>query len=72
MNPIYNQPQSNIHNPFANVMQTMQQFNQFAQTFQGNPQQQVQNLLNSGVMSNEQYQQLSQMASQLMGMMKGR
>ena len=47
---------------FTNPMQMIQQFNQFRQTFQGDPKQQVQNLLNSGQMSQEQFNQLSSMA----------
>ena len=37
----------------------MQQFNQFRRNFNGNPQQAVMNLLQQGMMSNEQFQQLS-------------
>ena len=42
----------------------IQQFNQFRQTFQGDPRQQVQNLLNSGQMTQEQFNNLSDMAQQ--------
>ena len=44
--------------------QVIQQFNQFKRTFTGNPQQAVMNLLQQGSMTNEQFQQLSQMAQQ--------
>ena len=47
---------------FGNPMQMIQQFNQFRQTFHGDPRQQVQNLLNSGQMTQEQFNQLSSMA----------
>lgn len=40
-------------------------FNQFRSTFQGDARQQVQNLLNSGRMSQAQFNQLQSMASQL-------
>lgn len=64
MNPLYNmfgnQPQAN--NPFGNAMNVINQFNQFRSTFQGDPQQKVQELLNSGQMSQEQFNQLSNMA----------
>ena len=40
----------------------IQQFQQFRANFQGDPRQQVQNLLNSGQMSQEQFNQLSSMA----------
>ena len=53
----------NQNGPFLNnPMQMIQQFNQFKQTFQGDPRQQVQNLLDSGQMSQEQFNQLSSMA----------
>lgn len=48
----------------------LQQFNQFKRTFSGNPQQTVMNLVQQGVMSNEQFQQLSQMARQFQNLMR--
>lgn len=60
MFPFFGQNQNG--GPFNNPMQMIQQFNQFRQTFQGDPRQQVQNLLNSGQMSQEQFNQLSSMA----------
>ena len=71
MNPLFNilnggmQPQ----NP---MMKMMTQLNQFKQTFQGDPRQQVQQLLNSGRMSQEQFNQLSQMATQIQNMMNNK
>lgn len=53
-----------------NPMQMIQQFNQFRQQFQGDPKQQVQNLLNSGKMTQSQFNQLQQQATQFMQMMK--
>ena len=47
-----------------NPMQMIQQFQQFRQQFQGDPKQEVQNLLNSGQMSQQQYNQLQGMATQ--------
>lgn len=46
--------------PFAMI----QQFIQFANGFKGNPQEEVQKLLNSGQMSQEQYNALQQQATQ--------
>lgn len=66
MNPFYN-PQCGMPMggwPFQNMMAMIQQFNQFRSTFQGNPQQKVQELLSSGKMTQEQFNQLSQMAQQ--------
>lgn len=48
-----------------NMMQMLQQFQQFKQSFKGNPQEQVQQMLNSGRISKQQYDQAVQMANQL-------
>ena len=53
-----------------NIMNTIQRFQQFKQTFQGNPQQQIQQMLNSGKITQEQYNQAVQMAKQLQQFMK--
>lgn len=47
----------------------LQKFNQFRQMFKGDPQQQVQQMLNSGKVSQAQYNQAVQMANQLAQMM---
>lgn len=51
--------------------QMMQAFNQFRQNFQGDPRQKVQELLNSGKMSQQQYNQLSDMARRFRSFMEG-
>ena len=51
------------------MMQMMNSFNQFKSAFQGDPKQKVQELLNSGQMSQQQYNQLQTMAKQFMNMM---
>lgn len=61
MNPLYNEMQSNNGN-------MLQRFQQFRQNFKGDPQQQVQQLLNSGKVSQTQYNQAVQMAQQLQRM----
>ena len=49
----------------------MQQFNQFRQQMQGkNPQQIVEQLLQNGQMSQQQFEQLKQQAQGLMGILK--
>ena len=60
-NPIFNmmQPQNNI----------MQRFQQFAQMFRGDPRQQIQQMLNSGKISQGQYNQAVQMAQQFQRVM---
>jgi len=49
----------------TNMQNLMSQFNQFRQNFKGDPRQQVQQLLNSGRMSQQQFNQLKQMADQI-------
>ena len=46
----------------------MQRFQQFQQMFRGDPKQQVQQLLNSGRVSQDQYNRAVQMAQQLQRM----
>lgn len=50
--------------------QMMQQFQQFRQNFQGDPKQEVQKLLQSGKMSQQQLNQLQAMAQQFQGFLK--
>lgn len=50
--------------PFG-IQNLLSQYQQFKQTFQGDPRQQVQNLLNSGKISQEQYNRAVQMANEL-------
>ena len=55
---------------FGNMQTMMAQFNQFRQQIQQqgiNPQQQVMQLLQSGKMSQQQFEQLKAMASMLSG-----
>ena len=50
----------------------LQRFQQFQRMFRGDPQQQVQQLLNSGMVSQTQYNHAVQMANQLARMMGGK
>ena len=55
---------------FGNMQNMMAQFNQFRQQIQQqgiNPQQQIMQLLQSGKMSQQQFEQLKAMASMLSG-----
>jgi len=63
-NPLYGMIQSQT--PMNSMMQ---KFQQFSQMFRGDPKQQVQQLLNSGQVSQAQYNQAVQMANQLKQMM---
>lgn len=72
-NPFFNKfgnNQAPNNGPFGNVTNLMSRFNEFKASFQGNPQEQVQQLLNSGKMSQEQFNQLSNLAKQFQSMMK--
>lgn len=60
-NPLYNS--MNKQNNF------IQRFNEFRKTFNGNPQQQVQQLLNSGKVTQEQYNRAVQMANNMRKML---
>lgn len=64
MNPLYQQSQH-----FGGPANMFQRFQQFRQSFQGNPQEQVQQLLNSGKVSQAQYDNAVRMANQLKQMM---
>lgn len=58
---------------FGNFQNFQQQFNQFAQNFRQmnqDPQQMVQGLLNSGRMTQEQFDQFSQIANMITGQKK--
>lgn len=66
MNPLFQM----MSNPGGNVMNLLQQFKQFRSTFQGNPQEQVQQLLRSGRVSQAQYDNAVKMAQQLQGLLK--
>lgn len=64
-NPFYNQNPAPMQNgPFGNMTNMMKQFQQFRANFQGDPKQKVQELLNSGQMSQQQFNRLSQLAQQ--------
>ena len=63
-NPLFNQMQ-----PQNQFTQMMQRFQQFRQQFHGDPRQQVQQLLNSGKVTQQQYNNAVQMAQQLQRMM---
>lgn len=60
-----------MNNPMM-IQQMLQQLNQFRQTFQGDPRQKVQELVNSGKVSQSQYNSAYQMAQQFQKMMGGK
>lgn len=63
MNPLYSQMNQNP---------ILQRFHQFQKAFKGNPQEQVQQLLNSGKVSQAQYNQAVQMANQFQKILSGK
>jgi hypothetical protein len=71
-NPLYQMLGNTMPSGFGRFGNLLQQFQQFRQSFHGDPRQQVQQLLNSGKVSQEQYNQAVQMANQLQKMMGGR
>ena len=59
-----------MNNMLNNMMSLVGQFNQFKNNFQGDPRAKVQELLNSGKMTQEQLNELQAMAKQLQGFLK--
>lgn len=51
------------------LLQFINEVNEFQRTFKGNPKQEVQNLLNSGRLTQEQFNQFAQVANQIMAIM---
>lgn len=64
------QPQRNPLAQRSNPMQMMQQFQQFRNTFSGNPQHMVQQMLQSGQITEAQLQQATQMAKQFQSLVR--
>ena len=63
MNPLFNMMSGQA--PQNGPAQIAQQFQQFRTNFSGDPRQMVQNLINSGRMTQAQFDQLAKMANQL-------
>lgn len=66
MNPILNQPQQGIN---AGALQ--QQLNMLRQNFKGDPNQYIQQMLNSGKVTQSQYNAAVQQAQNIMRMLHG-
>lgn len=64
MNPLFQQM-----NPMPQNNNVMQRFMQFKRQFQGDPREQVQQLLNSGKVTQQQYDAAVQMANSLRNML---
>lgn len=66
-----------VSNPLYGMMNgqqnnVLQRFQQFQKMFKGDPRQQVQELLNSGRVSQDQYNKAVQMANQLQRLIGGK
>ena len=69
-NPLYSLFGGPNQIPDSNLGNLLKQFQRFRQTFNGDPRQQVQQLLNSGRVSQEQYNQAVRLAEMLQRMVK--
>ena len=69
-NPLFQQMGNGM--PNNSMAQMMQRFQQFRQTFSGDPRQQIQQLMNSGKISQSDYDNAVQMAQQFQRMMGGK
>lgn len=68
-NPLFNELQGAAQ---PNALNIVQRFNAFRQNFRGDPRQQVQQLLNSGRVTQAQYNAAVQQAQLLMRLLGGR
>ena len=68
--PLFNLLGNTIPGPMGNMMSLIGQLNQFKNQFKGNPRQQVQELLSSGKMSQDQFNQYKSMAQQIQQFMR--
>lgn len=60
----------NLPAPMGNIQNMLNRFNQFRQSFHGDPQQQIQQLMNTGKITQQQYNQAVQIAQQMMRFIK--
>lgn len=67
-NPLFNMLGNS---QFGQMQNLVQNFQQFKSQFKGDPQAQVQQMLNSGQISQEQYNNAVQMANAFQRMLKG-
>ena len=73
-NPLFNMFGQNggpMNSPLSNMTNLINQYNNFRSTFQGDPEQKVKDLLNSGQMTQAQFNELSQAAKAFQQLLKG-
>ena len=61
-----------MNNPFGQMQNLMQRFQQFQNMFKGNANQQIQQMMNTGKINQQMYNQAVQSAQQFRRMMIGR
>lgn len=70
-NPLFDALVGNkMPGPMGNFQQMMQQFQQFKANFQGDPQQEVQRMIQSGQLSQQQLDQVQNVARQFAALLK--
>ena len=67
-NPLYNL--LGTSKEFGNMANFMKQFNAFKQAFNGDPQAEVQRMIDSGQITQEQFNEVANMATQIQKAMK--
>lgn len=67
-NTIFNAMMANT--PLGGMQNLIQQYKQFRQTFQGDPQQKIQEMLSSGQITQEQVNQARSMATEFQKLMR--
>lgn len=72
MNPVFEKFMQSmpLPGPLQNVANVINQFNQFRNGFSGDPRAQVQQMLQNGQMTQEQFSQLENLANQIYPMVK--
>ena len=73
-NPLFNMFGKNggqMFGSLSNMTNLINQYNNFRSTFQGDPEQKVKDLLNSGQMTQAQFNELSQAAKAFQQLLKG-
>lgn len=69
-NPLYSMFGGAGNMPNNNMMQMLRQFMQFKQNFRGDPRQQIQQMLNSGKVTQEQYNRAVAIANEFQKMIR--
>lgn len=70
MNPLFNAMGGQMPGAMGSFQKMMQQFKQFQQSFHGDPKAEVEKLVQSGKISQNQLNQLQQMAGQFQQLMQ--